>query len=78
MTMIIECIPPAAGKPGPDLKALKSRQQAAWSSGDYAVISTTTAIWRTELASMLPRPFVQLVVDPMMSQIPSFKRRKLG
>ena len=27
-----------------DLNALKSRQQAAWSSGDYAVIGTTLQI----------------------------------
>src|SRR5918998_415026 len=28
----------------PDLSAVKSRQQAAWSSGDYAVIGTTLSI----------------------------------
>ena len=28
----------------PDFRAVKSRQQAAWSSGDYAVIGTTLAI----------------------------------
>ncbi|MEO8113827.1 MAG: hypothetical protein ABI655_05570 [Phenylobacterium sp.] len=27
-----------------DLKALKGRQQAAWTSGDYAVIGTTLQI----------------------------------
>jgi hypothetical protein len=27
-----------------DIAALKSRQQAAWSSGDYAVIGTTLQI----------------------------------
>ncbi len=28
-------------QPGPDLEAVKARQQAMWSSGDYAVIGTT-------------------------------------
>jgi len=28
----------------PDLTAVKRRQQATWSSGDYAVISTTLQI----------------------------------
>jgi SAM-dependent methyltransferase len=29
---------------GPDLRAIKTRQQAAWSSGDYAVVGTTLQI----------------------------------
>jgi ubiquinone/menaquinone biosynthesis C-methylase UbiE len=29
---------------GPDLQALKARQQGAWSSGDYAVIGTTLQV----------------------------------
>ena len=33
-----------ATQPQPDLTAVKSRQQATWSSGDYAVIGTTLAI----------------------------------
>lgn len=33
-----------ATQPQVDLKAVKSRQQVAWSSGDYAVIGTTLAI----------------------------------
>jgi hypothetical protein len=32
----------AAGQP--DLKALKARQQVAWSAGDYAVVGTTLQI----------------------------------
>ncbi|WP_374440638.1 methyltransferase domain-containing protein [Stella sp.] len=35
---------PAAAAPGPDLVALKARQQSAWSSGDYAVIGTTLQV----------------------------------
>ena len=30
--------------PQPDLKAIKTRQQATWSSGDYAMIGTTISI----------------------------------
>jgi cyclopropane fatty-acyl-phospholipid synthase-like methyltransferase len=30
--------------PMPDLAALKSRQQAAWSSGDYAIVGATLQI----------------------------------
>ncbi len=41
MTTIIECWPSAAT---PDLKAIKTKQQAAWSSGDYAVVGTTLQI----------------------------------
>jgi hypothetical protein len=31
----------------PDLKALKARGQAAWASGDYALIGTTLQIVKT-------------------------------
>jgi ubiquinone/menaquinone biosynthesis C-methylase UbiE len=37
----------------PDLAALKARQQAAWSSGDYAVIGTTLQIVGEELCEAL-------------------------
>lgn len=63
MTTIIECIPPAAGKPNPDLKALKSRQQAAWSSGDYAVIGTTLQIVGERLAESMDLRAGQTVLD---------------
>jgi len=39
--------PTAAESPQPgqiDLKALKTRQHGAWSSGDYAVVGTTLQI----------------------------------
>jgi ubiquinone/menaquinone biosynthesis C-methylase UbiE len=36
-----------------DLKALKARQQAAWSSGDYALIGTTLQIVGEELCEAL-------------------------
>ena len=34
----------SAGAAAPDLAALKQKQQAAWSSGDYAVVGTTLQI----------------------------------
>jgi ubiquinone/menaquinone biosynthesis C-methylase UbiE len=37
----------------PDLAALKTRQQAAWSSGDYAIIGTTLQIVGEELCEAL-------------------------
>ncbi|RZL98907.1 MAG: SAM-dependent methyltransferase, partial [Variovorax sp.] len=34
----------------PDFTAIKQRQQAAWSSGDYAVVGTTLQIVGEQLA----------------------------
>jgi SAM-dependent methyltransferase len=41
---------PAASPPSPDLGAIKTRQQATWASGDYAVIGTTLQIVGETLA----------------------------
>ena len=46
-----------------DLKALKSRQQAAWSSGDYAVIGTTLQIVGEELCEALDVHSGQKLLD---------------
>jgi ubiquinone/menaquinone biosynthesis C-methylase UbiE len=46
-----------------DLKALKARQQAAWSSGDYAVIGTTLQIVGEELCEALDIRSGQRVLD---------------
>jgi len=46
-----------------DLKALKSRQQATWSSGDYAVIGTTLQIVGEELCEALDVRSGQKVLD---------------
>ena len=43
----------AASPSTPDLTALKTRQQAAWSSGDYAVVGTTLQIVGEELCEAL-------------------------
>jgi SAM-dependent methyltransferase len=42
---------PAA--PAPDLGAIKTRQQAAWSSGDYAIVGTTLQIVGEDLCEAL-------------------------
>src|SRR5215213_5131347 len=39
--------------PSPDLGAVKTRQQGAWSSGDYAVVGTTLQIVGEELCEAL-------------------------
>ena len=52
-----------ATAPTPDLAALKSRQKAAWSSGDYAVIGTTLQIVGEELCEALDLRAGQKVLD---------------
>lgn len=47
----------------PDLKAIKARQQGAWSSGDYAVIGTTLQIVGEELCEALDLHSNQTVLD---------------
>ena len=52
---------PSVGEP--DLKALKIRQQAAWSSGDYALIGTTLQIVGEQLCEALDVRSGQKVLD---------------
>ena len=47
----------------PDLAAVKARQQAAWSSGDYAVVGTTLQIVGEELCEALDIRSGQKVLD---------------
>jgi SAM-dependent methyltransferase len=47
----------------PDLAALKTKQQAAWSSGDYAVVGTTLQIVGEELCEALDLRSGQKVLD---------------
>jgi ubiquinone/menaquinone biosynthesis C-methylase UbiE len=61
MTTVIECRPVLA--PPPDLKAIKSKQQAAWSSGDYAVVGTTLQIVGEQLAEDMDLRAGQTVLD---------------
>ena len=49
MTTVIECLPQTA----PDLKAIKTKQQATWSSGDYAIVGTTLQIVGEQLAEAM-------------------------
>jgi ubiquinone/menaquinone biosynthesis C-methylase UbiE len=47
----------------PDFKAIKTRQQGAWSSGDYAVVGTTLQIVGEELCEALDIRSGQKVLD---------------
>jgi len=62
MTTVIECRPIAAN-PAPDLKAVKTKQHAAWSSGDYALIGVTLQIVGEQLAEALDLRAGQKVLD---------------
>jgi ubiquinone/menaquinone biosynthesis C-methylase UbiE len=53
-------IPP---QPQPDLKAVKARQQGAWSAGDYAVVGTTLQIVGEDLCEALDIRSGQTVLD---------------
>ncbi len=52
-----------AASAAPDLAALKTRQQASWSSGDYAVVGTTLQIVGEELCEALDIRSGQKVLD---------------
>src|SRR3954449_13238092 len=43
----------AAAIPAPDLAALKTRQQAAWSSGNYAIVGSTLQIVGEQLCEAM-------------------------
>ena len=47
----------------PELVAIKARQQAAWSSGDYAVVGTTLQIVGEELCEALDLRAGKRVLD---------------
>ncbi len=49
--------------PQPDLAAVKSKQKAAWSSGDYALVGTTLQIVGEELCEALDIRSGQSVLD---------------
>ncbi|ACL56580.1 class I SAM-dependent methyltransferase [Methylobacterium nodulans] len=60
MSTVIDCRPAVAT---PDLKAIKARQQLAWSSGDYAVVGTTLQIVGEQLAEAMELRAGQSVLD---------------
>ena len=49
--------------PPPDLATVKTRQQAAWSSGDYAIVGTTLQIVGEQLCETLDMRAGQKVLD---------------
>jgi len=53
----------AAPSVSPDLEALKARQKAAWSSGDYAVVGTTLQIVGEDLCETLDLRAGRKVLD---------------
>jgi ubiquinone/menaquinone biosynthesis C-methylase UbiE len=63
MTTVIECHPPTDTKVTPDFKALKAKQQATWSSGDYAVIGTTLQIVGEQIAEAIDLRAGEKVLD---------------
>ena len=63
MMTIIERSPSPSEMPAPDLRALKAKQQAAWSSGNYAVIGTTLQIVGERLAESMDLHAGQTVLD---------------
>src|SRR6516164_2026105 len=64
MTTVIECHPSTvARKSAVDLGALKTKQRAAWSSGDYAIIGTTLQIVGERLAEAMDLRPGQTVLD---------------
>ena len=54
---------PPAATAAPDLAAVKTRQQAAWSSGNYAVVGTTLQIVGEALCEALDLRSGQSVLD---------------
>jgi ubiquinone/menaquinone biosynthesis C-methylase UbiE len=63
MTMSALALATEPQTPQIDVAALKTRQQAAWSSGDYAVVGTTLQIVGEELCEALDLRAGQSVLD---------------
>lgn len=63
MTPTTETIAKPAAAAAPDLAALKARQHAAWSAGDYAVVGATLQIVGEELCEALDLRAGQRVLD---------------
>jgi len=55
--------PAVRANPAPDLAAVKARQQAAWASGDYAIIGTTLQIVGESLAEACDLRYDERVLD---------------
>jgi len=62
--MAVTALQPASSAPAaPDLAALKTRQQAAWSSGNYAIIGSTLQIVGEELCEAMDLKAGSKVLD---------------
>jgi ubiquinone/menaquinone biosynthesis C-methylase UbiE len=59
----IKPVRPHTPEPSPDLAVIKTRQQAAWSSGNYAVVGTTLQIVGEELCEALDLRAGRRVLD---------------
>lgn len=63
MTVALQSVPTPSAAPVTDLAGLKTKQQAAWSSGDYAVVGTTLQIVGEELCEALDLAAGSRVLD---------------
>ena len=63
MENIVLASPPVQAAGRPDFAALKTRQQIAWASGDYAVVGTTLQIVGEALCEALDLRAGQSVLD---------------
>ena len=63
MTTAAAVLSPNHAPVQPDLKAIKTRQQGAWSSGDYAIVGTTLQIVGEDLCEALDVRSGQKVLD---------------
>src|ERR1700737_2805509 len=52
-TTATAAVPSSTSQTAPDLAALKARQQAAWSSGNYAIVGSTLQIVGEELCEAM-------------------------
>jgi len=63
MTVAVQSNIAPAAVPAPDLASVKTKQQAAWSSGDYAVVGTTLQIVGEQLCESLDLRAGERVLD---------------
>ncbi|MGE0719676.1 MAG: class I SAM-dependent methyltransferase [Alphaproteobacteria bacterium] len=63
MTTATAVLSQNAATPAPDLQVVKTRQQGAWSSGDYAVVGTTLQIVGEELCEAVDLRSGEKVLD---------------
>ncbi len=63
---------------GPDYAAIKGRQQAAWSTGDYAVVGTTLAITGELLSEAAPRhPYTEALLSAVPKPDPRLRSKRI-